>query len=228
MITVHRTGPLALIQDLGRFGYAALGVSPSGAADRAALRAANRLVGNPEHAAGIEITLGGFEFSTDAPLWCAVTGPETSTAVNGTPTGSHHTAHLDAGDRFRVESPRTGLRNYLAIRGGIAVPPVLGSRATDLLSGLGPAPLRTEQRLPVGRPSEPLPEADLGMPLPVQQPGEPVRLRVGPGPRADWFTEDAHHRLLGTTWTVGSDSDRTAARLDGPVLERAVRTELAS
>lgn len=228
MITVHRSGPLALIQDLGRFGYADLGVSPAGAADRGALRAGNRLVGNAEQTAGIEITLGGFAFDTDRPLWCAVTGPETTMVINDRAAGSHHCVHLDPGDRVSIEPPPTGLRNYLAIRGGVDVRPVLGSRSADLLSGLGPSALQPGDRIPVGAATDPLPDTDIGLPPRLQHPGEPVRVEVEPGPRADWFTPAARERLLTSVWTVGSDSDRTAARLDGRALERRRAQELPS
>lgn len=244
MIIVDDTGPLTLIEDLGRPGYSALGVSPSGAADRSGLRLANRLVGNPEDAAALEITLGGLRIHTDRPLWCAVAGAGTTVMINDRPERSHRAVHLAAGDRLAVLPPPSGLRNYLAVRGGIDVPPVLGSRSTDLLSDLGPAPLRPGDRLPVCRPDrpdrparpdrpdrperahQPLPDTDLVPPPPA--PTLPLLVDLQPGPRSDWFTDQAHASLTKQIWTVSADSDRTAVRLTGDPLERAVDDELPS
>ncbi len=228
MIVVERTGPQALVQDLGRPGYATQGVPQSGAADRAALRAANRLVGNPESYAGIEITLGGLAVRMEAAVWCAVTGAPGTVLVDDRPDGSHHPLRLRAGQRLTIGAPTTGLRHYLAVRGGILVPAVLGSRSTDLLSGLGPAPLRPGDRLPVGRTPLRLPVADVTPPPAPTDPGRAVVLRVSAGPRIDWFTAAARRALLDHTWTVGPDSDRTAVRLHGEPLPRRVRGELPS
>ena len=218
MIIIEQPGPLAVIEDLGRPGWSGIGVSPSGAADRSALRLANRLVGNPEHYAGIEITFGGFAVSCDRPLWCAVTGAPGSVLVNDRPDGSHHSLRLEAGDTLRVPAPEQGLRNYLAVRGGISVEPVLGSRSTDLLSGLGPSPLAAGDQLPIG--SSPLPLPPVNAAPQHRPPDGPLRLPLGPGPRADWFAEQSLASLLEQVWSVGTDSDRTAVRLEGVGLQR--------
>ncbi|SDT05121.1 5-oxoprolinase subunit C family protein [Microlunatus soli] len=218
MIMITGVGPLALIEDLGRPGYTQYGVPVAGAADRAALRAANRLTGNPEDSAGIEILLGGLEISTDHPAWCAVAGPATTTTVNGRPTSSHQPLHLSPGDRLTVLPSPDGIRNYLAVRGGFDVPAVLGSRSADLLSGLGPPPLRVGDRLPVGSASLPFAAADVSPP--PRPPVTPALIGIEPGPRADWFTEEALTSLVEQRWTVTPDSDRTAVRLDGEPLRR--------
>lgn len=228
MIVVERTGPLALVQDLGRPGYAHLGVPPSGAADRAGLQAANRLVGNPESYAGIESTLGGLVVRALTPVWCAVTGPAGAVSVDGRPDGSHHPVHLLPGQRLSVEVTPSGLRRYLAVRGGIAVTAVLGSRSTDVLSGLGPAPLRPGDRLPLGRSPLPLPVVDVAPPPVPPVAGAPMVLRISAGPRSDWFTAAARQALVERTWTVAADSDRTAVRLQGVPLTRRIPGELPS
>ncbi|QDP95688.1 biotin-dependent carboxyltransferase family protein [Microlunatus elymi] len=226
MITIEAPGPLALIEDLGRHGYAHLGVSTSGAADRGALRTANRLVGNADVQAAIEITLGGLRIRTDAPLWCAIAGPATTIMINNRAEPSHHPIHLEAGDQLGVLPPARGLRNYLAIRGGLEVPSVLGSRSTDLLSGLGPPRLAAGDRLHVGIASTAFPGADVTpQPLP---PSRPTTIEVEAGPRTDWFTDDATAALIEQLWTVDPDSDRTAVRLHGRPLQRRNNSELPS
>jgi biotin-dependent carboxylase-like uncharacterized protein len=223
MIVVEATGPLSTVQDLGRPGLAHLGVSPSGAADRTAHRLANRLVGNPESDATLEITLGGLSVRATATHWVAVTGAPTTVLVNDRPMGSNGLIALPPGDRLTVLAPSYGVRSYLAVRGGIAVPPVLGSRATDLLSGLGPAPLQPGDELPVGRPGPPLPGVDLA---PPHQPRK--TLAMSPGPRQDWFTEQAWSDLVQRPWTVSPDGNRVGVRLEGGSLPRRVSDELPS
>lgn len=136
-ITIRETGPLATVQDLGRPGYAHLGVPGSGAADRGAMMLANRLVGNTVSAATIECTLGGLTLTTDTDVLMAVTGADTVVRVDGTPVGVAAAVALRAGSELSVDAPSWGCRNYVAVRGGVDVPPVLGSRSTDVLSGLG-------------------------------------------------------------------------------------------
>jgi biotin-dependent carboxylase-like uncharacterized protein len=223
MIVVETTGPLATVQDLGRPGLAELGVSPSGAADRTAHRLANRLVGNPESDATLEITLGGFSVRATATHWVAVTGAPTTVLVNDRPTASHGLIALPPGDRMTVLPPAYGVRSYLAVRGGITVAPVLGSRATDLLSGIGPAPLRPGDELPVGRPGPPLPGVDLA---PPHQPRK--TLAITPGPRQDWFLDQAWHDLVHEAWTVSPDGNRVGVRLEGGFLPRRISDELPS
>lgn len=222
-LTIHATGPLALVQDLGRPGLAHLGVSPSGAADRAAHRLANRLVGNPESAATVETSLGGLVVSVDTVTWVAVAGAPTEVLLNTTPTASHTAIVLSPGDRLRITAPRTGLRSYLAVRGGLQVTPVLGSRSTDVLSGLGPAPLTGGQRLLVGTPTAALPDADRA---PARPPS--TVLEVTEGPRLDWFVPSAWSRLLDQVWTATAELNRVAVRLQGPALARLSDAELGS
>ncbi|WP_155369336.1 5-oxoprolinase subunit C family protein [Catellatospora vulcania] len=150
MLEVLAPGPLATVQDLGRVGYAELGVSRSGALDIAALRLANRLVGNPESCAAIELTYGGAALRAHTSVWCALTGAAAPLSVDGRPAPYGVAFGLPAGSSLAIGLPRYGIRSYLAVSGGIAVAPVLGSRSTDTLSGIGPEPLNTGRILPVG------------------------------------------------------------------------------
>lgn len=219
MIEVVETGPSATVQDLGRFGYLDLGVPRSGAFDRAALRLANRLVGNSDDAtgdAGIEITLGGFAMRAVDAVTVALTGA----VCPGLDWGTALT--LPAGATVRLGAPATGLRSYLAVRGGIAAEPVLGSRSTDTLSGLGPLRLRAGDVLRIGPGGGQISGA-------AAHPGDaPAVLPVRWGPRDDWFTRPARGWFIDAEWTVRSDSDRVGIRLEGPSLERERRDELPS
>jgi biotin-dependent carboxylase-like uncharacterized protein len=209
VIHVLDPGPRTLIQDQGRPGYAELGVGRAGAADRGSLRSANRLVGNPPHLAGLEIANGGLLIELTAAATLALTGAGCPANVDFGVALS-----LPAGARITLGRPGTGLRTYLAVRGGIDVDPVLGSRSYDTLSGIGPDPLRPGDRLRIG-PGGPHDVIDAVVAARV--PGSP--LRVLAGPRDDWF-EGGVSALLGSSWMVRADSDRIGTRLDGPPLIR--------
>ncbi len=229
-LLVLRTGPLATVQDLGRPGLAALGVPRSGAADRGSLRLANRLVANPEAAAAVEVTMGGFEAVARGRLTVALAGAPAPLLVGGRAVGPYRAATAEDGARLVVGSPEQGLRSYLAVRGGLRTPVVLGSRSTDLLSGIG-APLAADAVLPVGaRPHDQVPAADLapaGAPA-VAPPGGAVVLRVLLGPRDDWFEAGAATALRDVPWLVTDRSNRVGIRLAGPPLRRLMRQELPS
>ncbi|MCX4750722.1 biotin-dependent carboxyltransferase family protein [Kitasatospora sp. NBC_01287] len=152
-LSVVRPGPLTTVQDLGRSGVAHQGVPRAGALDRPAHVAANRLVGNPPGAATLETTLGGVTVrAVGGPLSVAVTGAPAGVRVDGRPAAWGSAVRLEVGETLDVGPADFGVRSYLAVRGGIAVPLVLGSRSADLLTGLGPAPLRAGDLLPVGDP----------------------------------------------------------------------------
>lgn len=225
MIEVMRAGPLTTIQDLGRPGHAHLGVGRSGAVDRPSLRLANRLVGNVEGAAALELTFGGLVLRATRAVTVALTGAPCDAVVGGRARDLFAPLALAAGDVLEIGMPSRGVRTYLAVRGGIDCDPVLGSRATDLLSHLGPEPLRGGDELTVGRPDGDVPGVDVA---PVRRlPDEPV-LRVVPGPRADWFMPEALTLLGRTSYEVTPSSDRVGVRLDGPPLERSRTGELPS
>ncbi|MEU3452690.1 biotin-dependent carboxyltransferase family protein [Micromonospora sp. NPDC006766] len=225
MIEVLRAGALTTVQDQGRPGYAHLGVPRSGALDPAALRLANRLVGNPETAAGLEITLTGCALRFTRAVTVALTGAEADVRVDRRPGDVGRPLSLPAGAVLRIGPARAGLRTWLAVSGGIAVEPVLGSRATDTLSGLGPPPVRDGHRLPLGVPAAPPAPVDFTV-----APAVPaaLRLAVRPGPRHDWFTPAALDLLLDTPYTISPASNRVGARLVGAALPRAVAGELPS
>ncbi len=225
MIEVLEPGPLATVQDLGRPGLAALGVGRAGAADPAALRLANRLVGNVEGAAGIEATLGGLSVRVEADVTAALAGAPCPAAVGSRPVAPYAPFHLAAGDALRLGTPSSGLRSYLAVRGGVAVPAVLGSRSTDCFAGLGHPPLRSGDRLPLGTATASPPVVDLA---PQPRPAAQRVLRVLPGPRVDWLAEGSFQALCAATWRVSADADRVGIRLEGPALRRQRREELPS
>lgn len=226
-LRIVRPGFSATVQDLGRAGLAHLGVSRSGALDRGALRLANRLVGNLEGAAGLELTVGGFRAAATADLWAAVTGAGGGLTLDGRDLDPFRAFAWPAGAELQVQPFTAGLRGYLAVRGGIAVPRSAGSRATDTLAGLGPAPLRDGDELPVGAETDgPVPPADL-VPWTAARVDE-VEVELAPGPREGWFAASALRLLFEERWTVTSQADRVGVRLDGPELTRAVAGELPS
>ncbi|RRO16723.1 biotin-dependent carboxyltransferase [Saccharopolyspora rhizosphaerae] len=224
-LEVLTTGPLATVQDLGRPGHAGIGVGTSGAADVPSLKLANRLVGNDEGAAAIEVTFGGLALRATRDLTVALTGAPCPITVAGREGAPNSVLHVARGAELRLGVPAVGLRSYLAVRGGIDVEPVLGSRSTDVLSGLGPEALQPCAVLPVGPPPSRFPVVDLA---PVAGPPDDVVLRVRPGPRDDWFTADALKTLVSAPYEVTAESNRVGMRLDGPVLERSCTEELPS
>jgi biotin-dependent carboxylase-like uncharacterized protein len=226
-IDVIQPGPLTTVQDLGRPGLTVLGVGRSGAADRASAALANRLVGNHDGAACLESTLGGLALRFRHATWVAVTGAPCPIRRNGRGEAMNAHFRVAADDEVVLGFPSAGLRSYLAVRGGIGIRPTLGSRATDLLSGLGPPPLRAGDVLPVG--------TEIGGPVPaidVAPVAHPLRteltVRVWLGPREDWFTQDAVRSLAASRYVVTAESNRVGIRLDGPPLTRAREGELNS
>ncbi|WP_311212346.1 MULTISPECIES: 5-oxoprolinase/urea amidolyase family protein [unclassified Arthrobacter] len=229
-LKVLRSLPLTLIQDLGRPGYAAIGVSRCGALDQGSLRRANRLVGNPSGAAAMEIVDGGLTVQAVGDQIVALAGAPAGmqiTSVNGSreAAAACPVALMD-GETLVLSPPTTGVRSYLAVRGGIEAEEVLGSRSADTMGGLGPEPLAVGQFLPVA----PAPRTAVGEP--EQQPDFPAdevsELELGPGPRADWFASDALQALFNQDWTVTNDSNRIGMRLSGTPLERIRHDELPS
>lgn len=217
-------GPLALVEDLGRPGSAGIGVGRSGAADRGSLRLANRAVGNPEGAAAIEVTLGGLELEVgDRGLSLCVTGAPVDVTVDGRGAGSHTVLQVAAGARVALGTPASGLRSYVALRGGVDLPEVLGSRSRDVMSGLGPEPLAEGDVLPVGEPAGDLPGVDH---LPWPDLDEPVVLRAVRGPRDGWV-EDAD-ALVRRSWRATERSNRVGTRLAGEPLRHASDEQLPS
>lgn len=232
-------GLQSLIQDLGRQGYSALGVSAAGALDRASLRRANRLVGNSPSSAAIETVSGGLKVQAVGDQVLAVAGAPSALTIDSPSDpesddpGRRRTipvatpfALLD-GETLTLGAPEAGFRSYLAVRGGVDAAPVLGSRSTDTMSGIGPAPLAAGQLLASGGVVE---SGVVGNPeLQPEFPRDGVTvLDIVPGPRADWFDASALESLCGQDWVVKPQSNRVGMRLDGTPLERSRQGELPS
>ncbi|WRZ94160.1 biotin-dependent carboxyltransferase family protein [Streptomyces sp. NBC_01007] len=222
---VVRAGALTTVQDQGRPGHAHLGVPRSGALDAPAAALANRLVANPVEAAVLETTVNGCALRPRSTVVVAVTGAPCPVTVDGRPAAWGAPVLVPAGALLNVGSARAGLRSYVAVSGGVAVDPVLGSRSTDLLSGLGPPPLTDGAVLPLGRPGARHARVEV---VPHRAPPAELVLRVTLGPRDDWFTEPAVRTLTTRTYRVSAASNRIGLRTEGPSLERAVSGELPS
>ncbi|MEV6318190.1 biotin-dependent carboxyltransferase family protein [Streptomyces sp. NPDC051776] len=219
-------GPLTTLQDLGRPGHAHLGVSRAGALDRGAHRLANRLVGNPDEAATLETTLGGCAVRSRGAVTVAVTGAPCPVTVDGRPVAWGTAVRVPAGGALRAGAATHGVRSYLAFAGGVAVEPVLGSRSSDLLSGLGPPPLSRGTVLPLGDVDG---RATAGTDtVPWQRPPAELVLPVLLGPRDDWFTPAALRTLATGDYRVSLAGNRIGLRTVGPPLERARDGELPS
>lgn len=215
-LEILQPGPLALVEDLGRPGLSHLGVTRSGAADRRSHTLANRLVANPDDRATVEVTLGGFTARVcGGDVTVAVTGADTDPAVNAIPFGTNSVHHVRAGETISLGPARTGLRSYLAVRGGFDVDPVLGSRSYDVLSSIGPRPLTSGDVLRVGEHTDEFPELDQAPVAALDD--DVIELRVVPGPRDDWFLDP--DVLVRTNWQVTDRSDRVGVRLVGMPLE---------
>ena len=232
----------SLIEDLGRHGHSALGVSAAGALDRASLRRANRVLGNAPSAAAIETVGGGLKVQAIGDQVLAVTGApseltiETPSEFNPSESGEPGLLRtvpmatpfaLRDGEVLSLGHPSAGFRCYVALRGGVDAAPVLGSRSTDTMSGIGPAPLAAGQLLASGG------DAECGVVgNPEFQPDFPgtgvTVLDVVPGPRADWFDEEAVAALCGQDWEVTPRSNRVGMRLQGTPLQRSRKGELPS
>ena len=225
-LQVLHSGPLSLVTDLGRPGLAHVGLTRSGAADRAAHRLANRLVTNPTDAATIEVTLGGFAARViEGTADIAITGADAHPTVDGIPFGTNSIRRVSAGQVISLGVPDAGMRSYLAVRGGIAVTPVLGSRSYDTLSKIGPPPLRPGDVLPIGEPAPGFPEVDVAPVAPIGT--GTVELRLVPGPREDWFSDP--EALVRTDWVISERSDRVGVRLVGtPLAHRNPERQLPS
>ncbi|GAA3824611.1 biotin-dependent carboxyltransferase family protein [Nocardioides panacisoli] len=208
-LVVHRAG-VVLVQDAGRAGQAAIGVGRSGAADQSAYALGNRLVGNRPGAASLEVLLGELELEATATSWLCVTGAPAPLSVDGRTEPAGTVVALRAGQRLRLGTPAAGVRSYLSVRGGLDVPPVLGSRAHDTLAGIGPGPVEAGARLPLGDDGAEAIRVE-AVPAATYDPS-PV-LRVVRGPRDDWIADA--ERLVAETWTVAPDSDRVGLRLAG-------------
>lgn len=221
-LEVLETGMPVLVQDLGRPGLAALGVGRSGAADRDGYRLGARLLHHEKGEAALEVTFGNATMRAHGSMTLVLTGADTGADVDGTAVPHASLFRLRDGQRLHLGSPAAGLRTYVCVRGGIGGERVLGSRSTDTLSGVGPAPLLAGDRVKVKRARRRwLPVVDT-----VAVPAltlDPVRVRVRLGPRDPWIADPT--LLESQPWTASSRSDRVGVRLEGGRLERSSRFE---
>jgi len=236
-LEVLAPGPLTVVVDLGRPGHAAQGVARSGAVDRASFRRANRLVGNPSATPALEVAAGGLRVRALTDLVVAVAGaPAPLTLVGGRTEPAEELEvepgrafALDRGDELHLGTPGRGMVSYVAVAGGVAGEAVLDSVSTDLLSGIGPPPVRVGDVVRVGRARESAvaADADPGPRLPAVD--EVTEIDVLLGPRDDWFTADGIQTFLDQEWTVTPRSNRVGLRLTGEhPLERSRDEELPS
>ncbi|MFE7132504.1 biotin-dependent carboxyltransferase family protein [Streptomyces sp. NPDC057638] len=227
-LAVVRAGALTTVQDTGRPGHAHLGVPRSGALDPGAAAFVNRLVGNAGDAAVLETTLTGCAVRPRRAVTVAVGGAPCPVTVDGRPVAFGAPVRVAAGALLEAGRATAGVRSYLAFSGGIAVEPVLGSRSTDLLSGLGPPPLVDGAVLPLGRPVGGAVAGAVDGLAPWPAPPAELVLRIRFGPRADWFTPGALRTLTRGLHRASAAGNRIGLRLSGPPLERARGGELAS
>jgi antagonist of KipI len=226
-LTITRPGLLTTVQDLGRWGYQHLGVPVAGPMDWYSHRFANRLVGNSDEEAALEVTLIGPELTSNGDVVCAVTGASFDVTCGNRPAPLNAPFVLPRGERLRFVGRGIGARATLAVAGGIDVDPVLGSRATSLISRTGPfggRALGVEDVLPVGR----RPHVTRASARPLPLPSGGARLRVMMGPHHARFADEAVRALTSARYTVTQDSNRMGYRLDGPVLSQLEGSDMLS
>jgi len=216
-IVVQAPGMLTTVQDLGREGHGPMGVSASGAADSIALRLGNRLVGNADGTAALEMTLLGGTFVFPQGAAVAITGSEFAATLDGIPVELWAAVKVSPGQKLSLGHTRSGARCYLCVQGGISVEPFLGSASTHVLSGLGGfegRPLRKGDVLSVGPGAGPFRKRKL-----AQWAREALAprklLRVTPGPQADWFPESSQQLFHKSSYRVAEESNRMGLRLEG-------------
>lgn len=236
VIEVQGPGLLTTVQDLGREGFGPMGVSPSGAADPISLRIGNRIVGNAEGAAGLEMTLFGGTFLFPESAIVALTGSDFGATLDGAAVDLWTAVKASPGQALRLGPTRSGARCYLCVQGGIVVTPFLGSASTNLLSGMGGYEGRALQRgdvLRIGEGND-IPKILLSVLLEGLEPHRKRTLaakarerlsprkvlRVTPGPQSDWFPESARQIFYASTYRIAEESNRMGLRLEGaPVPE---------
>ena len=217
VILVQSPGLLTTVQDLGREGFGPFGVSPSGAADPISLRLGNRLVGNAEGAAALEMTLLGGTFVFPQGAIIALTGSDFAATLDGGPVELWTSVEAKPGQTLRVGATRSGARSYLCVQGGIVAKPFLGSASTHLLSGLGGhegRALRKGDVLRIGSAAGAFRKRSVA-PRPLERLSPRNLLRVTPGPQSDWFAPKSQRLFYESTYQVAEDSNRMGLRLEG-------------
>jgi antagonist of KipI len=228
-LLVQEPGPLTTVQDLGRFGHLRVGIPTSGPMDRDAFVLGNRLVGNPDGAAGLECTLVGPRLELTDDRLVAVTGADVAPTLNGAAMPAWQAVAAKAGDVLRLGPARSGVRAYLAVAGGLATPMVLGSRATYVrgrLGGLEGRALRKGDRLPLGA-AAPAPARRVRAErMPAY--GAEITVAVILGPQDDRFTAAGIDAFLSGPYELLPQSDRMGARLKGPFIEHTRGHDIVS
>ena len=228
-LKIIRSGMLTTVQDLGRWGHQSRGVPVAGPMDPYSHRLANRLVANDDSAAAIEITLLGPEIEAVGDVLCAVAGAEFEISVDGRSIPCGRAFTLKHGATLRFGRRVAGARATLAVRGGVDVRPLLGSRATSIVSRMGPfggRALSAGDVLPIGLSKSRIDRITEAAPLPLPH-GE-ARLRVIPGPQDHMFTADAISTLLSARFTVTTRSNRMGYTLEGPALLHTSSADILS
>lgn len=229
-IVVESPGLQTTVQDLGRPGWAHLGVSTSGAADPLALRAGNRLLGNPDGAPALEMPLFGGSFRFDGPACFAITGGDFEASLSGQPVGAWQPLNAASGARLEIGRARRGARAYLCVAGGLQTPRLLGSASTHVTSGVGGPgrALRAGDEFSIGSDAGGAARRNTSAPgrpaiddawLAAAYTGGPVR--IVPGPQFDWFQSESRDRLAAAEYHVLDQSNRMGLRLAG---DRIVRS----
>lgn len=229
-LTVVRPGMLTTVQDLGRWGAQSNGVPVAGPMDEYSHRLANRLVGNPSSAAALEVTLMGPELQTNADVICAVAGATFTLTVGSAAVPMHAVFALRLGATLKFGARAAGARAYLAVRGGFDLPTVFDSRATSLISRMGPfggRALKAGDVLPIAPNAMLTPPGASAEPdmVPLSLPAGGATLRVVVGPQERFFTARAFGTLFGSRYVITPASNRMGYRLDGPGLEHAGRAD---
>ncbi|MDQ0470005.1 biotin-dependent carboxyltransferase family protein [Labrys wisconsinensis] len=236
MIEILTTGLPNTVQDLGRPGHLALGVSHGGAMDGRALAIANLLLGNDVSAAGIEVALHPFRLRAHVDTAVAVTGADCTVSIGDRPCPPWWATTIRAGEMLAIEAPRTGARSCIAFAGGLDLPAVMGSRATDVKGGFGGLAGRglvRGDRLALNPAACALPAGGLGAALEERRGAadgltSAIELRFLPAAEFDAFTPQARAAFIGGDWSVTNDANRMGYRLSGATLALVSPLELLS
>ena len=227
-IVVKTPGPLTTVQDAGRFGYQSSGIRPCGVMDTAAYEAANILVGNENGEAVLEMTFLGAALTFQTAAWAALTGADMAATLDGASVERYRAIKIEAGQTLAVGMAASGCRGYLAVRGGINVPSVMGSRATDIgakLGGFAGRALKAGDVLPTRAVDDWTP-TDVRCTPPVYE--SEITVRVIPGPQDDAFTPKGTDTFFSAPYEVSPNSDRMGIRLDGAEIESVNGTDIVS